>query len=382
MSYYILPKINIKIKLEPEFQNYATKPYISHTLLHHYNDIQNVIDKLSESTANKEINYEEMFQMVNPYEYIFSSVPGPKNSVSKLNVESNVFYDFMEIANTLNIFDHFKGTMNCIHISEYDSTMDYMNMVREDKNDKHVFFHNIKELHNNVTIENNSIDFMYFENIQNKNSTYDLLLFFINQIRLQSNCGVCVIKVNQMFYKPIIDLLYLLSSLYEKVCIIKPSTSNVTSFERYIVCKNFHYQFDKIEGYYSNLFLFLSFLSETESEKSDKSKIYISHLLKEDLPYYFINKVEESNIIIGQQQLEAMDLIVSIYKNRNSEDKIETLKKMNIQKCVYWCEKYKIPYNKFAEKINIFLPLTKSEEFTFLSDLCDEETSSEKYLSL
>ena len=170
--------------------------------------------------------------------------------------------------------------------------------------------------------------------------------------------------------------------MYEKVCIIKPSTSNVTSFERYIVCKNFHYQFDKIEGYYSNLFLFLSFLSETESEKSDKSKIYISHLLKEDLPYYFINKVEESNIIIGQQQLEAMDLIVSIYKNRNSEDKIETLKKMNIQKCVYWCEKYKIPYNKFAEKINIFLPLTKSEEFTFLSDLCDEETSSEKYLSL
>ena len=35
---------------------------------------------------------------------------------------------------------------------------------------------------------------------------------------------------------------------------------------------------------------------------------------------------------------------------------LEILKKNNIQKCVNWCEKYKIPCNKFSEKINIFLP--------------------------
>ncbi|MCX8482441.1 MAG: hypothetical protein ORN50_02585, partial [Crocinitomicaceae bacterium] len=34
---------------------------------------------------------------------------------------------------------------------------------------------------------------------------------------------------------------------------------------------------------------------------------------------------------------------------------IDSLKKANIQKCIQWCEKYKIPCNKFTEKINIFL---------------------------
>lgn len=67
------------------------------------------------------------------------------------------------------------------------------------------------------------------------------------------------------------------------------------------------------------------------------------------------------NITIGQQQLEALDQIISILKNKNKDDKIETIKKSNIQKSVSWCEKYKIPCNKFTEKINIFLPIIKVE---------------------
>jgi len=31
------------------------------------------------------------------------------------------------------------------------------------------------------------------------------------------------------------------------------------------------------------------------------------------------------------------------------------LKKSNIQKCIQWCDKFKIPYNKFTDKVNIFL---------------------------
>jgi len=33
------------------------------------------------------------------------------------------------------------------------------------------------------------------------------------------------------------------------------------------------------------------------------------------------------------------------------------MKKCNIQKSVSWCEKLKIPCNKFSEKTNIFLPI-------------------------
>jgi hypothetical protein len=33
-----------------------------------------------------------------------------------------------------------------------------------------------------------------------------------------------------------------------------------------------------------------------------------------------------------------------------------------LQKCIHWCEKYKIPYNKFSEKANIFLSFFKNND--------------------
>jgi hypothetical protein len=82
------------------------------------------------------------------------------------------------------------------------------------------------------------------------------------------------------------------------------------------------------------------------------------------IPYYFTLKLDDMNIIIGQQQLESFDQIINILKNKNKEEKIEIVKKINIQKSVNWCEKYKIPYNKFTEKINIFLPIIKELQET------------------
>jgi hypothetical protein len=88
----------------------------------------------------------------------------------------------------------------------------------------------------------------------------------------------------------------------------------------------------------------------------------ILSILNFEIPYYFKMKLDDINIIFGQQQLESLDLIINILKNKNKEDKIETIKKTNIQKSVSWCEKYKIPCNKFSEKTNIFLPISKENK--------------------
>ena len=42
-----------------------------------------------------------------------------------------------------------------------------------------------------------------------------------------------------------------------------------------------------------------------------------------------------------------------LFKNKN--DKLETFKKNNITKCVQWCEKNNIPYNKTQNTTNIFI---------------------------
>ena len=132
----------------------------------------------------------------------------------------------------------------------------------------------------------------------------------------------------------------------------KPNTSNITTFEKYIICKEFNaneitFKFLKI-----NYYRIIVFLKKIQ----DKN---ILSLINSNISYYFTTKINDINNIIGQQQLEALNLIINTFKNKNKEDKIELIQKSNIQKCVAWCEKYKIPCNKFFDKTNIFLPIIK-----------------------
>ena len=48
-------------------------------------------------------------------------------------------------------------------------------------------------------------------------------------------------------------------------------------------------------------------------------------------------------------------MITTLLSSKNRSDKLESLSKVNINKCIQWCEKYRIPYNKFTDKVNIFL---------------------------
>jgi hypothetical protein len=97
----------------------------------------------------------------------------------------------------------------------------------------------------------------------------------------------------------------------------------------------------------------------------------VESLINDHLPYYFMNKIEDSNINIGHQQIEHLDLLLQIIKNKNRDEKIESLKKSNIIKCIQWCEKFKIPHNKFVDKINIFLPSIENNEYIFTNDILD-----------
>ena len=100
----------------------------------------------------------------------------------------------------------------------------------------------------------------------------------------------------------------------------------------------------------------------------DNIEMSIHSFLKNEVPSYFLNKIEESNAVIGQQQLESYDQIINIFKNKNKEDKIESLKRNHIQKCIQWCEKNQIPHNKFTDKINIFLNTKREESLKYLEE--------------
>jgi hypothetical protein len=355
MSYYILPKINNVINVNPiDSNNTILKTYISHSLYYYYNEINKQIQKnLNEIDVS--FNYTEIIKIINPYEYIFSKVPSSKFSVSKLKPKTNIFYDFLEVSTTLNIFDNYKNkSIKSLHLTHNNSdTIECFEMLRENYSDEIKCFDEINE-GNIKLIGDDKFHFLFCESKQANLNQYVISFIDILMVILRNQIcgGTCIIKISDIFYKPIIDIIYILSSMYEKTYILKPNTSNITTFDKYIICKNFQINEDKNINLRLNYFRLLVFLKKLE----DKNIISI---LDFEIPYYFTMKLDDINIIIGQQQLESLDMTINILKNKNKDEKMESLKKSNIQKSVAWCEKYKIPCNKFTEKTNIFLPIHK-----------------------
>jgi hypothetical protein len=350
MSYYILPKNINNINVNPKYSNDKCSPYVSYSLLNYYNEIkQQIIDMFTYEYDLSDNCIEEAIKIINPYEFIFSKVPGSKFSVSKLKPKNNIFYDLLEIYTNLNIFESFKSfmSMNILHVSPNDDdAIECFEIFREGLQDIH-FSSKIIDLDNDLS--NIKMNFIFYE-IDSTNYFVSLVQSVITILRNQNYNGTTIIKIGNIFHKPVVDILYFLSSLYDKVYITKPSTNNITSFERYIVCKSFQHNENSFTYLKFNYLKLLIFIKKIEDK-------HVCSLLDFEVPYFFKNKIDDLNIIIGQQQLEALDQIISIYKNKNKDDKIETIKKNNIQKSVSWCEKYKIPCNKFTEKINIFLPI-------------------------
>ena len=361
MSYYLLPKNHNLLNVNPQYDNDECKIYSSYSLYNFYNTIKTEIDMLCSKENDIKINnYDELIKIVHPYEYIFFKVPGSKFSVSKLKPQSNIFYDLFEIVVTLNIFELYNNkVMKTLHVStSFDDSNECVKMLRENYDDDEFlnFDENDDEMYK--TINNMKFDFMFFYKPQKDINLYiiNLIDIFMTILRYQSAGGTSIIKIDYIFHKPIVDLIYLLSSLFDKVYIIKPNTSNVTTFEKYIVCKNFNVINEtKLEIYKSNYYKLQGFIKNLNNKN-------IVSIIDYEIPCFFVNKIDDINIIIGQQQLESLDQIMNILKNKNKDEKIETIKKSNIQKSVSWCEKFKIPYNKFSEKTNIFLPIIKENK--------------------
>lgn len=347
MSYYLLPKnINI-INVNPKCSNNPRDICISFTLSNYYNFLKKQIIDTYDISSN---NFEEVITIVNPCEFIFSKVPGSKFSVSKLKPKTNLFYDLFEILNNLSLFDSFKdSTMKTLHMSpNYHDSIFCNEMLRENFLDEYIFYKDV----NSNTEFNNKFNYIFYE-CDKSNYFITLIISLTILLKNQEYNGICIIKINDIFHKQVLDVLYFLTSLYDKVYIVKPNTSNITSFDKYIVCKNFKYNNNSDNNYLKlNYYKLLIFIKKLNPHNN-----YITEILDFNIPYYFKTKIDDLNIIIGQQQLDALNQIINILKNKNKENKIEFIKKINIKKSVTWCEKYKIPCNKFSEKINMFLPI-------------------------
>ena len=339
--------------------NEEPQPYISHSIIHYKKESEKCLFTENESDAKS---------FINTYEYIHKNLPKLNISTSKLNAHSQLFYEFMEITNTFDLFSQYSDkSIYTFQVGDNSkSIIDFLKFYRADKKDEHFF----QKESDTMTGFTNSIDFIYYEMdekmCKNQNDySISMIKMLTKLLYLQKNKGTCVLKISEIYCKPIVQILYLICIFYEKVYIIKPNISNIFTEEKYLVCKNFVGDLGKIIDCYQKL---NNILESYETSKKEYSKI--CSVVQNEIPYNFICKIEEINIIMGQHKLEVYNQLINIMKNKNKQDKLEVILKNNIKKCSSWCEKFKIPCNKINDKM--ISSIFEKENDTIIADVIND----------
>ena len=178
-------------------------------------------------------------------------------------------------------------------------------------------------------------------------------------LSLQKMGGSFVIKIFDTFTRVTVDIIHLLALFYTDVIIIKPNTSRVANSEKYIVCKGFKLpsNMDQVIETFSTFFKKLQSASASSSSSSSSSStVSVGAILKspELHKLHIVHRIEEVNAILGQQQIENIINTMGLVHGKSS-DRIDAYKKSHIQKCIEWCERYNIPYNKQSVSTNTFI---------------------------
>tara|TARA_Y100000022_G_scaffold85547_1_gene73764 strand:+ start:3258 stop:4187 length:930 start_codon:yes stop_codon:yes gene_type:complete len=164
---------------------------------------------------------------------------------------------------------------------------------------------------------------------------------------LQKRGGSFVLKVFDSFMQHTIDLLFILSSFYDKVYIMKPNTSRYANSEKYIVCKGFLFSSNKY---------FVKQIKNAFEKMVNNQSFYGQRFLNMPIPNFYLSKLEEYNAIFGQQQIENIHYTLSLMQNKSKQEKINQLLQNHVEKSVNWCQKHNIPYNTLLPlDNNIFL---------------------------
>ena len=364
-----------------EYSDNYPSVFISHSFEDSLKNIKNNIDNNNISTWNNNKKY------IYEYEFIHTSVSKNNTNISALNVISRSFYKLIEIVLKNNIRD----LNNCFHLAEapggFIDAIIYLNTINNtdginnrynaislisDNNipswNKLINKYNNK-INNNIFLLTdfngdlynvNMYDFVYnnysnstefitadgginlFEEYNNQEAlvTKLILLECIYAIIIQKKHGNFILKIFDIFTKPTVEIIYILTFFYEKVYICKPLTSRTANSEKYINCINFKYTTTKpLYKLFRNIIININ-----------KNK-YIKNILSIEVPLSFLETIEIINSIIIKQQIMTVYNINNLCENSNKTIISSKIKK-NITLCKKWCNDHKIPIKELDNFIS------------------------------
>ena len=199
--------------------------------------------------------------------------------------------------------------------------------------DNLINYTNIFDSFNTYLYKNEIVDNLKYSLIL-KNNIIKNLKDFIEILTLikdyQEYRGDIIIKIKNTNENMYINIIYILSVIYNKIVVLKPNSGNIFTFERYIVCKK-----------YNKSIHLDSLIRDIKRENS----VSVSNI-----PLFFLNKLDECNNIMGQQQLDCILFMHQCNYNKDKHDKIENLYKKINHKVINWLESNNIKKIKNNER--------------------------------
>lgn len=201
----------------------------------------------------------------------------------------------------------------------------------------------------NVATDTQGLTFFDITNIYNNETRLNNYVIYLLKTLFVSIhfARPCVIKIWNITYKPILEIIYMFSNIYNTVYISKPIVTQ-HQHDRYLVCNELNIMYTSVESRQklstSILSLINSFDNNNYTSATSNTSGYlpttsISSILKNKISYHFLNKVEESTLIIGQKNIEYYENLIMLLKMYGKQDKIEHAKKNSLLKCIHWCIK-------------------------------------------
>lgn len=366
MSYFYLPRIYGEVDLKNKEITYNNEEKMSSFSLVDY------LKKFdNEKKKNKEsVNYFKKKYF--PY-YLLNSINNEINNEIKFNNYLPVhrkFFIFLEILNTIVFIQNINlKNILILNIGDYDLSIkeSYLYVFnRTNKSaDVHFFSLNkINDLHKEKVIQLKDVskDLLNKKTLTNIFTHYKKYFHIINcdikeknfykyeknislcsyifinilySLLMQQFNGYMIIKLPNIFNHTYQEILYFLSSIYEKVIVIKPQICKNLKSEKYIVCKNLIVN--------CNPYLLYEIISNYIDHFNSNNLLYINKILWQDIPLFYVNKLNECNAILGQQQLEVLNSILNycLLDKNDSEiqkkEKIKILENKTRDKCINWC---------------------------------------------
>jgi 23S rRNA U2552 (ribose-2'-O)-methylase RlmE/FtsJ len=374
-SYTINDTIHSITENDIKFLTDVSMNYYNVTLRSYIHNIKLEIDKITEQ-------WDKNKKYLNQYEFINTQFDSTTPSVCTYKPISRSFFKMIEIINSFN-FNLSSQKINSFHLAEGPGGfIEALAYTRKNKNDTYYGMTlmnegkdipkwsrceqnlmksyniildsgidgtgNLYHLENLLYVKNkyaHSMDFITADggfdysldfNSQEENSLNLIFAEICFAIVMQKKGGSFVIKMYDTFSSGSIELIYLLSYLYEEIVVIKPSPSRPANSEKYFVCLNYLMKLNTNK-------LIDKIIDNYKLIQSNK----FTNLIHTPISNHFLDKIREINSIFGQCQIEnILSILNFIYEKNISTEKLEQLKKTHLNKCVKWCKKYNLSINE------------------------------------